>query len=143
MKKIAFILFLIFTTISAQASTWYWCNDPECSTPNSQPNHNACLSFIQSHGGYCRLAPRELVPGSINSINNTTDLKKTCLYESKSYSLGSKIQFTFNMPTTGIVVIEVLECIEANEVKNNTDAYWKSILLSCKNPMTNKVEACQ
>ncbi len=70
------------------------------------------------------------------------DLNKVCLYEDRAYSLGAKIQFTYNRPISGLVAQEVLECLEANAEKKGAGAYWKTYSISCKNPTTNKSEGC-
>ena len=69
------------------------------------------------------------------------DLRKACLYEGKAYSIGSKIQFTYNL-SSGLVAQEVLECIEANTEKKDSGAFWKRYSVSCKNPISNKSEVC-
>lgn len=70
------------------------------------------------------------------------DLKNTCLYESKAYSRGAKLLFTYNRPTSGLVVQEAQECHEANMERKDSGAYWKTFSVSCKNPITNKGEGC-
>jgi hypothetical protein len=70
------------------------------------------------------------------------DLVKACLYEGKAYSVGAKIQFTYERPVSGLVAQEVLECLKANSEKKDTGAYWKTFSVSCKNPTANKSEVC-
>jgi hypothetical protein len=68
--------------------------------------------------------------------------KNSCTYENKSFSIGSKIQFSYTVPLSGLLAQEVLECFEPKKEKVELGAYWKATLVSCKDPSTGKGVGC-